>query len=130
MAAAPRPLLLPLLLFTAAVGALLWSSLKLAGVPVGPVHLGILVYFGLASLLLHRWQEGVLEGRPMLFQQRFMAGLVIKMLVSLVLLVALVLVLPREMVLSGAITFCALYLAYLGFSTARLVGMMRRNGRA
>ena len=79
MAAAPRPLLLPLLLFTAAVGALLWSSLKLAGVPVGPVHLGILVYFGLASLLLHRWQEGGLEGRPMLFQQRFMAGLVIKM---------------------------------------------------
>jgi len=130
MAAAPRPLLVPLLLFTAAVGALLWSSLKLAGLPMGPAHAGILLYFGLASLLLHRWQERGLEGRPMLFQQRFMAGLTIKMLLSLVLLVVLVLALPKEQVLSVAITFCALYLAYLGFSTARLVGMMRRNGRA
>lgn len=130
MAAAPRPLLLPLLLFTVAVGAVLWSSLKLAGLTLGPAHLGILLYFGMASLLLHQWQERGLAGRPMLFQQRFMAGLAIKMMVSLVLLVVLVLLLPKEQVLSVAITFCALYLAYLGFSTARLVGMMRRNGRA
>ena len=97
---------------------------------MNPVFLGMPLYFAVLTYLLHRWQERGLEGRPMLFQQRFMAGLTIKMLLSLVLLVVLVLALPKEQVLSVAITFCALYLAYLGFSTARLVGMMRRNGRA
>ena len=59
-----------------------------------------------------------------------MTGLVLKMLVSLFLLLGIVFLVPRDLALPLALSFALLYLAFLGFSTARLVGMSRHLPRS
>ncbi|MFZ1689081.1 MAG: hypothetical protein WAU70_16790, partial [Flavobacteriales bacterium] len=118
---------IPVLLFSAAAALITWFALYLSGRPFGWPHVAMLAYFAAISLLLHTWQERS-AGEAKVFMRRFMTGLVIKLLLSLVLLVVLVVVLPAEAVKSLTVVFVLLYLAFLGFSTARLVMLIRRNG--
>lgn len=59
------------------------------------------------------------------FIRRFMGGLVIKLLASLVLFFVLMKVVPAAMAAPLVAAFALLYLAFLGFGTAWLVGRMR-----
>ena len=61
------------------------------------------------------------------FVRRFMGGLAIKMFLSLFLLVALLIALPKEEVVPVVIGFMLTYLVFLGFSVARLTALLRRQ---
>jgi hypothetical protein len=91
-----------------------------------PVIVGTVLYFLLFTLLLHRWQESALRTDPKVSVRRFMSGLVIKMMASLMVLLVTLLVLPRPERLVFAMVFAGLYLAHLGFSTVRLQRLIRQ----
>lgn len=93
--------------------------------PLGYRYGAMLLYFMLLTGALHAWQESANPGGAA-FVRRFMAGLIIKMMVSLVLLVVVVIRLPREEVIAFAVPFMLLYLAFLGYSTGRLAGRPRK----
>ena len=118
---------LSILLFSAAAALATWFALHLGGRAFAWPHVVMLAYFAAISLVLHAWQEKS-AGEAKIFMRRFMTGLVIKLLLSLVLLVVLLVVLPADMVKPLTVAFVLLYLAFLAFSTARLVMLIRRNG--
>lgn len=118
---------LSVLLFSLAVALVTWFALYLVGRPFGWPHVVMLGYFAAISLVLHAWQEKS-AGDARIFMRRFMTGLVVKLMLSLLLLVILVVVLPTDAVKPLTVVFVLLYLAFLGFSTARLVMLIRRNG--
>ncbi|MEO8069744.1 MAG: hypothetical protein ABI599_18755 [Flavobacteriales bacterium] len=115
----------PILLFSAAVALATWFALYLSGRAFAWPHVIILGYFATISLVLHAWQEKSASDAK-LFMRRFMTGLVVKLMLSLVLLVILVVVLPTDAVKPLTVVFVLLYLAFLGFSTARLVMLIRK----
>lgn len=117
---------LPIILFSAAVALATWFTLYLSGRSFGWPYVVMLVYFASISLVLHAWQEQS-AGDAKVFMRRFMTGLVVKLMLSLVLLVVLVVVLPTDAVKPITVVFVLLYLAFLGFSTARLVMLIRKT---
>lgn len=117
--------LIPILLFSAACGLVLWVVLYAINLPFLPLHGVMVVWFALLTAGLHTWQEHGLATDPKGFVRRFMGGLMLKMLLSLVLLVVLVLRLPGEQVANVGISFAVLYIAFLVFSTTRLMRMVR-----
>lgn len=122
--ARPSPVF-PVLLFSALCAGALWFSLHLGDRDFSWPFISMIAYFTLLSLLLHLWQERMVHRDPRLFIRRFMGGLVLKLLLSLVVVVVLVKTSSVEKV--PVITaFALLYLAYLGFSTARLVMLLKR----
>ncbi len=121
--------LLPIVSFTLACALATWLVLQVAGLPMSQMHWGILSYFMMVSLALHAWQEHAMHNDPKGFVRRFMASLSIKMFLSFFLLLALLLILPQKERLSIAIAFIALYFAYLGFGTARLTHILRKQRR-
>ncbi len=129
MAQGRRSPLLPILLFTAVVAVCTWLVLNMLGQPFTAAYAGILGYFTLITCALHLWQEQGMDNDPKGFVRRFMAGLVMKMFLSLMVIVLLVFLLPRNTALPLAVTFAVLYLAYLGFSTARLSMLLRNTPR-
>ena len=60
-----------------------------------------------------------------IFIRRFMAGLVIKLMGSLVLLAVLLKCAPETVDKPLTVVFAVLYLAYLAFSTVRLSNVLR-----
>ncbi len=122
--------LFPFLAFVVVCGAAMALTLRFAAVPVTILYWGILAYFGLLTFALHAWQERVHGTDPKAFVRRFMAGLVIKMMLSLVVLLVLLVTLSREHLIPVAITFVLIYLAFLAFSTSRSVGLMRQRPNA
>jgi F0F1-type ATP synthase assembly protein I len=125
MAQGLRAPFLPVLLFTCVCTAATWFGLRLMDLPFHWSYGLVIGYLAGFTLFLHRWQEGALHTDPKGFVRRFMTGLVLKMLISLFLLLAIVFLVPRDLALPLALTFALLYLAFLGFSTARLVGFSR-----
>lgn len=75
------------------------------------------------------WQENGLTADPKGFMFRFMIGLVLKLISALVAVVAILLLLPRSRAIPLALTFAALYLAFLAFSTVRLSARSRNAPR-
>ena len=124
----PSPLL-PVLLFAAVCAAATWFGLRLLGLPFHWAYGLVVGYLATFTLVLHIWQERSMHTDPKGFVRRFMTGLVMKMLVSLFLLLAIVFLVPRDLALPLALCFAFLYLAFLGFSTARLVGFSRNLPR-
>lgn len=125
---APRrwSFLIPILLFTAAMavlGSIAFYGLRLALEPLHGIMLG---WFAMITIGLHLWQEHALANDPKGFVRRFMAGLMLKMLLSLAVLVVLLIRAPKETVMPAGIAFALLYLAFLAFSTVRLSGLSRR----
>jgi hypothetical protein len=129
MAQGLRAPYLPVLLFTAVCATATWFGLHLLGLPFHWAYALVIGYLAGFTLFLHIWQEGAMHTDPKGFVRRFMTGLVMKMLISLFLLLAIVFLVPRELALPLALTFALLYLAFLGFSTARLVGFSRNLPR-
>lgn len=119
--------LLPVALFTTVCAVLLVAVLYLAEVPPGRGHVGMLLYFGLLTAALHYWQESTLQSDPKKSVNRFMAGMMIKMMTTLMVLLVTVILLPKERVLPIALPFIALYLAFLAFSTVRLTTQLRKQ---
>jgi hypothetical protein len=116
------------LLFTLICAGVAFAMFQLAGIPVGMPHLLVLLWHASSTLALLHWQEGSMHGDPNGFVRRFMAGLVAKMFLSLMLLVAFLLVVDRQQAMPLALLFVALYLAFLGFSTGRLGRLLRKAG--
>lgn len=85
----------------------------------------ILGWFAVISLVLLSWQERAWGPDVRPFIRRFMGGLVIKLLASLVLFFVLMKIVPGTITAPLAAAFALLYLAFLGFGTTWLVGRMR-----
>ena len=118
---------LPVLLFTTACGACTALVLRLAGLPWHWGYAAALAYLSAVTLLLHLWQERAMVTDPKGFVRRFMAGLTLKMFVSIVAVAVVLLTHPRAEAVPLALAFALLYLAFLGFSTGRLVNLSRRR---
>lgn len=129
---APRrwSFLIPILLFTAGMGLLMWIAFYGLQHPLQPVHAIMLLWFAAVTTALHLWQEHAMTTDPKGFVRRFMAGLMLKMLLSLTVLVVLLIRAPQESVMPNGIAFALLYLAFLAFSTARLAGLSRKLPKA
>ncbi len=119
----------PILLFTAAVAFVLVLCLYGLGIALTPAHGLLLAWFALITLALHLWQEPAMRRDPKGFARRFMAGLSIKMLLSLLVAVVLLLRAPKPERLVIGVAFAGLYLAYLAFSAARLTGQAHKLPR-
>lgn len=127
MANRPGSLWVAILLFTTACGGLMVALLLAFGQTPTLFHAAELAYFAGVTGVLHRWQESGLAIDPQGMVRRFMTGLVIKMLVSLLVLVVLVLIAPKHLAMQLGVGFGALYLAFLAFSTVRLSALLRRT---
>lgn len=119
--------LVPVLLFTVVCGACTALVVRLAGLSLHWGYGAVLIYLGGVTLLLHLWQERAMVNDPKGFVRRFMAGLMLKMFVSIVAVAVILLTLPRAQAVPLALAFALLYLAFLGFSTGRLVHLSRRQ---
>lgn len=111
--------------FSAVVAVATYGVLALLGVHPGWIYGALVAFLGVATWLLHTWQEGQLLNDPKGFVRRFMLGLVLKMMMALLLIVLIVVALPHELALPLALAFAVQYLAFLGFSTIRLMGRSR-----
>lgn len=117
--------LVPTLAFAAAAGAVLYGVLYALHLPFTWPYAAVLAYLTAITLVLLRWQENGLRTDPKGFVNRFMLGLVLKMMLSLALIVAVLFLLPRPTALPLALSFALLYLAFLSFSTVRLSARSR-----
>ena len=115
--------------FTLAVGAALYAVSVLAHWSFGMPQLAMLGFLAALTAVLHLWQENGLVEDPRGFMFRFMLGLMIKFAMALVVIAAILLLLPRTRAVPLALTFAALYLAYLAFSTVRLSTRSRNAPR-
>ncbi|MBL7939695.1 MAG: hypothetical protein JNL43_10075 [Flavobacteriales bacterium] len=114
-----------MLLFSAMCAVVTAGTLRLLGVPFTWPYALVLAWFTLVSLLLLSWQEKALGPDVRVFIRRFMGGMVLKLLVSLVLLIILVKAVRGVDPKPLSSTFALLYFAYLAFTTARLAGRLR-----
>ena len=127
MAPGRRSPLLPVLLFALVCAVLLAATLHLLGLPFHWAYGAVLGYLTLVTLLIHVWQERGDPADPKGQVRRYMTGLVVKMLLSLFLLLFVVVLSPKPLALPLALAFALLYLAFLGFSTARAANLLRRS---
>ena len=89
-------------------------------------HVVLLVYFTAITLVLLSWQERRAITDIKGFVRRFMLGMVIKLMGSLVLLFVLLRLAPKDITNQLTVTFALLYFAFLIFSTVRLTMILRR----
>lgn len=122
--------LTPIAAFSVICALVLVAVLHLAEVPMGRGHAAMLAYFAVLTAVLHTWQERAMVTDPKGFVHRFLGGLVIKMMLTLLVLLIVVVLLPKPRILPFALPFIALYLVYLAFSTARLTAQLRKLGRS
>ena len=89
----------------------------------------MVAFMAMLTGVLHLWQENALVTDPKGFMFRFMIGLVLKLVSALVAVVAILLLLPHDRAVPLALTFAALYLAFLAFSTVGLSAQSRNAPR-
>ena len=111
--------------FSAFVAAATYGVLALLGLHLSWAYGALIALLGLATWLLHAWQEGQLLTDPKGFVRRFMLGLVLKMMMALLLIVLILVAFPRTFALPLALAFAFQYLAFLVFSAVRLMGRSR-----
>jgi len=126
MAPGRRSPVVPVLLFTLVCAGVLYTTLHLLALPLHWAYAAVITYLALTTLLLHLWMERAGEADPKGQMRRYMTGLVVKMLLSLFLLLLIVVLTPKALALPLALAFALLYLAFLGFSTARSANLIRR----
>ncbi len=100
------------------------AGLHLAGVPFDWRYALLLIYFVNVTSLLLGWQEKVAE-QTAVFIRRFLVGLIIKLMGSVVLMVILVKIGPPGSATPLAITFVGLYVLFTTFSVSRLMKVIR-----
>ncbi len=104
------------------------GGLHLTGNPFDWRYMLLLAYFIIVSFFLLRWQESAAD-RTNIFVRRFMAGMTIKLMGSVVLMVILMKASPAEMTLPLIIIFVCFYVAFMSFSVARLMRIIRAPQR-
>lgn len=109
------------MIFSTAVFLTLWGILTLLNLPLTQVHAGMVLYFTTVTAVILVWVEGGTNPDPKRVVRRYMAALVLKMFLSVLLVAALLVLLPRHRAVPLALTFAVLYLAYLTFTTLRLM---------
>jgi hypothetical protein len=117
--------LAPLAIFTVCCSVFLGVILALTGSPLTIHYAAVILYFALITFGLHAWQEHAFATDPKGFVRRFMAALMGKMFLSVVVLVLLLFTVPREIVIPLSLSFAVLYLAFLVFSTMRLMKLSK-----
>ena len=100
------------------------GGLYLAGKPFDWRYGLLLGYFIVVTSLLLRWQESGAD-KTNIFVRRFLAGLTIKLMGSVVLMVILVKTAPTELKMPLVITFVGLYVAFTTFSVSRLMKVVK-----
>lgn len=128
--ATPRSFLLPLAAFSLACAALLFAALRALQLPITGHYLVAVLYFPATTGLLHGWHERGSATDPRGFVRQFMTGLVLKMFLSIAVLVISMLFAPAGVRVPFALSFAAFYLAFLVFSTGRLLRLSRPAPRA
>ncbi len=124
-----RSPLFPVLLFSTVCWATTWFCVHWSGWSFTWPYAVVLTWFTLLTLALHLWQERAAPSDIKGFIRRFMAGLILKLLLSLLVLALLLHKLPPGGERTPFVmAFALLYLAFLGFSTARLVGILKQPG--
>ena len=118
---------LPLFLFSAFLAALIFLTVVLLGNPWHNAYLFPVIFFFLVTMGLHVWQERGFDTDPKGFVRRFMLGLVLKMFLSLIVVVAMLMLIKGEHRILTVLLFAGCYLAFLTFSTIRLVSLSK-NG--
>lgn len=121
--------LIAVTLFSLAVAAALYAVHRLAHWPFGTAQLAMVAFLAVITAVLLVWQENALSSAPRGFMTRFMLGLTMKLICALAVVAGLLVLLPRERALPLALTFAALYLLFLFFSTARLSTRSRNAPR-
>ena len=114
----------PVMLIGAASAACMVGGLHLAGQPFDWRYGLLLAYFILVTWLLLRWQESVAD-QTTVFIRRFLAGLTIKLMGSVVLMVILVKTAPAALKTPMVIVFVGLYVLFTTFSVSRLMKVIR-----
>ena len=122
------PFLLPLLLFSALCALATWCGVYFTGHSFTWHFTFLLTFFTLVTFGLLTWQERS-TARANIFIRRFMGGLVMKMLGSLIVFAILLKVAPAEVDKPLTVAFAGLYVAYLAFSTVRLSQVIRTAGK-
>lgn len=112
-------------MFTAVCAAVTLLGLRFCGVPFDWRYGLLIGYFAVMTGVLVWWQERSV-GKASSFIRRFMAGLVGKLMGSLVLLAILVKTAPEDLIAPLALVFAGAYMAFLGFSVARLMTAVKR----
>ena len=119
---------LPFLAFSALCAAATWAGVFFTGNPFTWHFVFLLVYFTVVTLLMVMWQEKS-AGQTNIFIRRFMGGLVMKLMGSLIVFAILLKIAPPEVDKPLTVAFAGLYAAYLTFSTIRLSRTMRTAGK-
>lgn len=120
-----RSFLPSLAVFTLGCAAALYAVLRAVHAPVTAHYLIAILYFPGITAFLHGWQEASFATDPKGFVRRFMLGLVLKMFISIAVLVIGMLVVPPDVLVPFTLAFAVFYLAYLVFSTTRLLRLSR-----
>ncbi len=112
------------MLFASACGAVMVGLFMATGRAVGLIPLLLLAFFLLLSI------GGNVLATPKDAKQAVrssMAAMAIKMFASLIVLLLVIFLGPREHVLPNALAFAGLYLAFLVFDTVHLLRGMHRS---
>ncbi len=104
------------------MAGLLWSMNE----SLSPLHGVVLLYLIGLTIILLRWQEHGLAVDPKGFVRRFMASLVVKMLLTLGVVVAVMVLIPAPLSVSLTLVCAVGYLAFLAFSTWWSMRLLRR----
>ena len=120
--------LIPLLLVAVLSSAAAWAGVHFTGNPFTWHFVFLLLLFPVVTFLLLTWQERS-SAQTNIFIRRFMGGLVIKLMGSLIIFAILLKVAPAEVDKPLTVVFAGLYVIYLAFSTVRLSGIMRTAGK-
>lgn len=120
--------LVPLLVIAALSSVVAWAGVHFTENLFTWHFVFLLVFFPVVTFLLLSWQERS-SGQANIFIRRFMGGLVIKLMGSLIVFAVLLKVAPPEVDKPLTVVFAGLYVIYLAFSTIRLSGVMRTAGK-
>lgn len=122
------PFLLPLLLLSALSAVACWCLVVLSGNAFTWHFAFLLGYFTVVTFILLAWQEGS-KAQANIFIRRFMGGLVMKLMGSLIVFAFLLKAAPDEVDKPLTVAFAGLYVSYLAFSAVRLSRVARSIGK-
>lgn len=120
----------PLLTYTLSLTAVLSASMFLSG-EIFEFHFPLICYlftwgFALLTALLHQWLIRTHNSNRDMFVSYFMAGVFIKMMLTLVPLFGYLYFHPEDKV-PVALSFLVVYFGFTGFETVRIYNYIRKN---
>ncbi len=120
--------LIPLIALGALCAVVTWCGVQLTGNLFTWHYVFLLAYFTLVTFALLLWQERS-TAQTNIFIRRFMGGLVLKLMGSLIVFAFLLKAAPEEVDKPLTVAFAGLYMVYLAFSTVRLSRVLRSSSK-